>query len=87
MRSRLKDNRFASYEGHLNADFLRDMNDTSAEFRAITDPLAREVAALLRGRLLRGEVLVVRLRNSSPGEDFILQRIDIGFAMSEETKR
>jgi hypothetical protein len=87
MRSSLLANRFKSYEGHWNADLLRDMNDNSAQFRAIVDPLAREVAALLRGRNLRGEVMTVKLRLADAGEDFSLKRVDIGFALSEETKK
>ena len=87
MRSSLLANRFNSYEGHWNADFLRDKNDTSAQFVAIVDPLTRDTTALLRGRMLRGEVMVVKLRLSEEGEDFLLKRVDIKFALSEETKK
>lgn len=87
MRSELKPNHFSNYEGHWNAEFLRDKNDTSAQFANITPVLLKETTALLRGRNLRGEVMVVKLRLSERGEDFIMKRIDIGYALSEETRR
>jgi hypothetical protein len=87
MSSELRANRFSNYEGHWNSDFLRDKNDTSAQFISILDVTERETTALLKGRNLRGEVLVVKLRLNNQGEDFIMKRIDIGFALSEETKK
>lgn len=63
MLSRLKTNKFSSYEGDWCADFLRDMNDTAAEFEGISDPDTRAATALLRGRPLKGGVLIVTLQS------------------------
>ena len=86
MLSELIANKFTNYEGHWNADFLRDKNDTNKVFRDIADAATRAVTALLRGRVLRGEVIVIKLRLNTQGEDFNLKRIDVGYAPSEETK-
>jgi len=87
MESELLANKFFNYEGHWNADFLRDKNDTSKVFRDILDPTQREITAMLQGRNLRGEVMVVKLSLSDLGQFFNLKRIDVGFSMSEETKK
>jgi len=87
MVSELMANKFFNYEGHWNADFLRDKNDTSKVFRDILDPTQREITAMLQGRNLRGEVMVVKLSLSDLGQFFNLKRIDVGFSMSEETKK
>ena len=63
MRSRLAANKWKSYEGDLCADFLRDMNDTSGSILAIVDDTEREVTALLKGRPLKGHVLIITLRD------------------------
>lgn len=72
MLSRLKFNKFKSYEGDLSADFLRDINDTSGWILAITDDTEREATALLRGRPLKGNVLLITLATSDDGNPFRL---------------
>lgn len=68
MRSRLAANKWKSYEGDLCADFLRDMNDTSGLILAIVDDTEREVTALLKGRPLKGHVLIITLRDVNTSE-------------------
>lgn len=87
MLSELRPNRFGRTEGHYNADFLRDKLDTEAAFVAIVDPVLRATTALLKGRPLRGEAAVVKLRLENAGENFNLKRIDTKFVFSEETKK
>lgn len=87
MLSELRANRFSRTEGHYNADFLRDKLDTEAVFVAIADPILRATTALLKGRPLRGEAAVVKLRLENAGENFNLKRIDTKFVFSEETKK
>lgn len=87
MLSELRPNRFSRTEGHYNADFLRDKLDTEAAFVAIADPILRATTALLKGRPLRGEAAVVKLRLENAGENFNLKRIDTKFVFSEETKK
>lgn len=86
MLSRLKWNRFKSYEGIFHADFLRDMLDNDKRFRDIVFPEQREVTALLQGRLLRGEVLIVTLELDQRGQSFVLTRTDIEYSLSHNTK-
>lgn len=87
MLSELRPNRFSRTEGHYNADFLRDKLDTEAVFVAIVDPILRATTALLKGRPLRGEAAVIKLRLENAGENFNLKRIDTKFVFSEETKK
>lgn len=87
MLSELRPNRFGRIEGHYNADFLRDKLDTESVFTAITDPVLRETTALLKGRPLRCEAAVIKLRLENQGENFNLKRIDTKFFFSEETKK
>lgn len=73
MTSRIRAARFISKEGVLYAEFLNDMNTPG-----FTD--AQE--ALINGRKLRGEVITIRLKNSSP--NFVqLSNISIKFVSSE----
>lgn len=58
MVSRLKADNFQLKEGQYWSNFLRDMNDPR-----FNNPLE----ALLRGRMLRGEVLIIKLQNSDSG--------------------
>lgn len=62
MKSEIIATKITPYEGLLRADVLRDYTDDSAEFVAILDPAQRKVAALLRGRPMRGDVFLVTLR-------------------------
>lgn len=85
MLSRLKVNKFQKYEGIIAADFMRDMNDTSGEFLAISNTALRQYAALTRGRWLRGEVIQITLEADNGALNTLLQRVDVYFVPSEET--
>lgn len=82
--SRLKSNKFTSYENDIWAQFLRDMNDTSNEFLSIANPTTRQVTALLRGRPLRGDVIIITL-NAIEG-NIILRSVDIEYVTSQKTR-
>lgn len=80
--SKLLANRFNSYEGQWRAEFLRDMNDTNSQFTAIVDATERAAAALLRGRELKGEYMVVVIEAASGANQTILSRVDVYFIPS-----
>lgn len=82
--SRLKANKFESYENDWWATFLRDMNDTSSEFLDIVDNTERQVTALLRGRPLRGDVIIITL-NATEG-NILLRSVDIEYFVSQKTR-
>lgn len=82
MKSRLKPNKFKLYEGQWCADFLRDMNDTKAEFLAIGDTAIREATALLQGRLIRGEAILITLQLDDPSILSNLESVDINYINS-----
>lgn len=75
MQSQLIVNKWGLYEGQYRADFLRDQTDNSKEFTDIVDADERRVSALLRGRVLRGEVAVIKLRLQNPENYSILRQI------------
>ena len=83
--SRLKENRFQPYEGHYWAEFLRDMNDTSAQFLNIANPTTRAATALLNGRKLRGQVMIVQLTAVDGSVLTILRSVDAYFDYSGVT--
>lgn len=65
MRSELIVSKILPYEGRFKGDFLRDYNDPSNNFAFMVDPQIKKITALLRGRNLRGEVIVVTLRTNT----------------------
>jgi len=83
--SRLKANHFKPYEGHYWAEFLRDMNDTSARFLNITNPTLRQTTALLEGRKLRGQVMIIQLTAVDGSLLTILRSVDAYFSYSGKT--
>ncbi len=85
MSSRLKANRFNAYEGTWWADFLRDMNDTSAQFLALPAGPIRQSTALLNGRPLRSEVLIITLQAVDGSKSMIFKRADSYYFLSEVT--
>jgi hypothetical protein len=86
MHSELLPNKFVNRESIWMSDFLRDMNDTQARFLSIPNVVLRRVTALLQGRPLRGEVLIVTLQLDKPTELALLKRADIEFVLSMDTK-
>lgn len=87
MLSRLKGVKFSSYENQWCADFLRDMSDTSKQFRDIADIPTRQATALLRGRMLKGEVLVITMETDANANSFItLNGVDTEFSQSFDSQ-
>jgi hypothetical protein len=74
MTSEILENKWTEYEGQFRADFLRDSSDPYEEFAALSSP-EKEVAALLRGRFLRGEVVTLKLRLTDPTTDGVIKSI------------
>lgn len=85
MSSRLKANRFNAWEGAWWADFLRDMNDTSARFLAIVDIPTRQSTALQEGRWLRGEYALITMVAVDGSKSMILKRVDTYYTQSQLT--
>lgn len=86
MESELDVLHFSNEEGIWKADFLRDKTDPDPRFNVIVNPVEREIAKLLRGRMLRGEVLIVRLELVDSKILSILRRVDIESSLSMNTK-
>jgi hypothetical protein len=84
MGSQLIANKWTSYEGVQRASFLRDQTDSSQEFSSIIDPIERLVAALLRGRPLRGEVMIVRIRFADLQKSGILKKYRVYYTESHQ---
>lgn len=80
--SQIKASHFVDKEGSWRADFMRNINDESAEFTAISDPSARQLAALTRGETLRGQVFEITLQNEFPEILSCLRRVDIEYSPS-----
>ena len=85
MLSRLKSVHINSYEGHWWANFLRDMNDTSAAFLSITNLATRQSTALLNGRRLKGQVLVVTFQAIDGSTPNTIRSADVYFDYSGKT--
>ncbi len=84
--SRLKPTRFNLYEGQWCAEFLRDINDTKDVFLSIGDADTRAATALLKGRLIRGEAILVTLKLDDPSLYSELESADIEYIVSENSK-
>lgn len=83
MVSELRESHVEQYEGDWWADILRDMNDP--QFADIEDVELRRATALLKGRLLRGDYALVKLRNNS--RDLVtLWAVDVTSFVSHKTK-
>lgn len=83
MQSTIPDNLWTNYEGRRKADFLRDELDPSYEFAIIEDPGVRRVTARLRGRVLRGDMARIRIRQSTPGSSGAIRGIYVNWVPSE----
>lgn len=84
MLSRLKANKFRSEEGKYVADFLRDINDTHPDFQGLAEP-TKSLRALLFGRPLRGEIIVVTLEAVNGQVENELFVVDTEFFLSMKT--
>lgn len=86
MLSRLKVNKWNSYEGIWCADFLGDMYDTSAVYLAIADLPTRYATALQKGRRLKGNVLIITLQSAdTAGQQFKLWETTTEYSISHKT--
>lgn len=85
MQSRLRPSHFFSYEGQWRADFLRDLSDTDPRFDVFVDADERAANALLRGRDLRGEYMLVTLRAVDGSVLTVLSRADVYFIPSSRS--
>lgn len=86
MLSELPPAHFSIEEGIWKADLLRDMTDPDPRFNSITNPAEREIAKLLRGRVLRGEILIIEIECVDSSQYSILRRVDVEQTMSMDTK-
>jgi hypothetical protein len=77
---------FSIEEGIWKADFLRDMTDPDPRFNSITNPTEREIAKLWRGRVLRGEILIIEIECVDSSQYSVLRRVDVEQTMSMDTK-
>ena len=84
MTSQIPANRFKVYEGQFDSDFLRDQTDPTTEFAAIVNPTERLTAALLRGRPLRGEVVLIKIGADDPSKIAILRTATISYTKSQQ---
>lgn len=85
MTSQIPVNRMVEYEGQYKASFMRDQGDPSARFQAIVDFPTRLATALLQGRYLRGEAMLITLELENPQQYAILRSITVYFNRSEAT--
>lgn len=83
--SKIPSTRFGVYEGKIEAEFLRNLADTSQEFASITPTNAKEAAALLRGELLKYDAAKITLKKRNPQTLGKLLKVDISFTKSENT--
>lgn len=86
MFSRISANRWKNEEGQWYSDILRDYTDNSAKFVAIGDPVLREQTALLQGRLLKGEVMIMTIETENGALPQILKDTTVSFLPSLNTE-
>jgi len=86
MRSEIPPMAFSIEEGIWKADFLRDKIDPNPSFNTIANPVEREISKLYKGRVLRGEILIIELELLNSYEYSILRRADVEHTLSMDTK-
>lgn len=84
MVSELRENHFERLEGDYWADFRRNMVDK--EFDNIEPIELREVTALLKGMPLRGDYMIIKLRNKS-NKKVTLYSVDTHSSISNKTNQ
>lgn len=82
MASKLLPGHFNPYEGQWFANFLRDMNDTDKLFEIITPLATKQATAMLAGRELRGEIMLITIEAENGSLSTILTRADVYFIPS-----
>ena len=83
MKSRIMSARWVQQEGWFAADFLRDANDPHAEFLAIANVPIRESTAMLRGRPLKGDVLIAKIQALFRSQQNILFAATVDYGDSQ----
>lgn len=86
MFSRLRPAKMVLREGVWWAEFMRDMTDPRTEFTDIVDDAERETTALLRGRFLKGDAMLLEIEAADGSVSNILIRVDVDYADSQNTK-
>ena len=86
MASKIPAARMLLAEGTFWADFLGDKNDPHTAFTSLSPTALKEATAMLRGRPLKGEVLIVEIETESGTVEHILFRADVEYADSQNTK-
>lgn len=84
MTSEIPASYFVARDGGWHADFLRDSTDPHTEFTDIVDPDEQAVTALLRGRQLKGYVLVCTLQLEDPSIEAELKRANISYTVHQK---
>jgi len=83
--TKLPKDRWKAFEGQFYADVLRDMLDTSQAFSALSGT-AKDVARLLRGRVLKIDAMEVKFKLVTPSILSSLRQIDVEWSESNETR-
>lgn len=86
MFSRIRSAKMVLREGQWWAEFMRDMTDPRTEFTDISDDATRETTALLRGRFLKGDAMLLTIETYDGSVSNILMRVDVEYADSQNTK-
>lgn len=83
--SKIPSTRFGVFEGKIEGEFLRNLKDPAQEFAVISNQQDREAAALLRGELLKYDIMKIRLLKRNPQTLGTIIKVDISFTKSENT--
>lgn len=86
MKSRMLATRWKSEENQWYSDILRDYTDNAAKFVAITNPVLRLQTALLQGRIIKGEVILVTIETEDGSQPQILKDTTVSFLPSLNTE-
>ena len=78
--------RWKSEENQWYSDILRDYTDNAAKFVAITNPVLRLQTALLQGRIIKGEVILVTIETEDGSQPQILKDTTVSFLPSLNTE-
>lgn len=84
MQSMVLPGKFSNFEGQWRVDLPRDGHDPILNPNKLPDPNMAYVTALLRGRVLKGEVMEIRLRAVDGADE--LKEVNVEYDFSMETK-
>lgn len=83
MESELPAGHVNPYEGQWHANFLRDKFDPHLDFAAISPDSLKWATSMLRGRPLRGEVMLLTIQAADGSVDTNLTRVDVYYLPSK----